>query len=52
MSTLDNISAIENKFFIRVDDIPRKRGTSKRIWMKVVRIDMEKSNLYKDLTVD
>ena len=48
-----NNGAIEEKFFlIQVDGPPRKRGSLKRQWMDVVRIDMKKCNLYEDLTQD
>lgn len=35
--------------FLHVDGPSRKRGTLKRIWMEVVKADLQKCNLSEDL---
>ena len=42
---------LRNCFSMQADG-PPKKGRPKRIWMEVVRIDLQKCNLFEDLAHD
>ena len=43
---------VRKSLAMQVEDPPRGRGRLKRMWMEVVKIDMKKYNLSKDLAHD
>ena len=46
---LANNDVNKESFAMQVDGPPRGRGGMKRTWMEVVKIDLKKCNLSKDL---